>query len=260
MQKKLIMLDVDGTILNTKNEIPQSAAEAIRAAQEKGHEVVIATGRAPYFIEEICESLHVSSFVCFNGQYVEADGEVLYHHPMPEDELERLFSNAERNGHPIVYMGGEAMRSTIDRSVKMEKSFASINIDSTKILTNPNFYKESEIYQALLYCDAEDEHHYMGSEYDFHYIRWHEFSLDVLPKGGSKARGIEHYMKARGFSVEDVYAFGDQRNDLEMLAFVGHGVAMGNAPDDVKEVARYVTDHVDEDGLAKAFKRLGLID
>lgn len=253
------MLDVDGTILNTKNDIPVSAKKAIEAAQEAGHEVVIATGRAPYFIENIREALNVHSFVCFNGQYVEVNGEIVYHHPMPSDDLERLYTYAKKNGHPLVYMGKEAMRSTIDRSPAMEKSFASINIDSTKILTNADYYKESSIYQALLYCDAQEEHHYLDGEQDFHYIRWHEHSLDVLPKGGSKAKGIEQYMKARGFHVEDVYAFGDQRNDLEMLAFVGHGVAMGNAPEDVKEVARYVTDHVDEDGLANAFKRLGLI-
>lgn len=259
MQKKLIMLDVDGTILNTKNEIPTSAKEAIQAAQAAGHEVVIATGRAPYFIEEIRAALDIHSFVCFNGQYVEAKGELVYHNPMQPNELEQLFTYSKEQGHPLVYMGGEAMRSTIDRSPEMEASFASINIDSTKILTNPDYYKESSIYQTLLYCNEQDEHHYIGSTHDFHYIRWHEHSLDVLPKGGSKAKGIEQYMKAHGFHVEDVYAFGDQRNDLEMLAFVGHGVAMGNAPEDVKEVARYVTDHVDEDGLANAFERLGLI-
>lgn len=259
MQKKLIMLDVDGTILNTKNEIPPSTKEAIQAAQKMGHEVAIATGRAPYFIEEIREALQIQSCVCFNGQYVEVDREIVYHNPMHPSELEQLFTYANTKGHPLVYMGGQAMRSTIDRSIEMEKSFASINIDSTQILTNPAYYKESEIYQTLLYCDADEEHLYINSEHDFHFIRWHEHSLDVLPKGGSKAKGIEQYMKARGFHVDDVYAFGDQRNDLEMLAFVGHGVAMGNAPDDVKKVARYVTEHVDDDGLAKAFQRLGLM-
>src|SRR5699024_12446286 len=97
MQKKLIMLDVDGTILNTKNEIPPSTKEAIQAAQKMGHEVAIATGRAPYFIEEIREALQIQSCVCFNGLYVEVDGDIVYHNPMHLSDIDNVFSYENLN-------------------------------------------------------------------------------------------------------------------------------------------------------------------
>jgi len=70
--------------------------------------------------------------------------------------------------------------------------------------------------------------------------------MDVLPLGGSKAQGIEKAIEKLGYTKEQVYAFGDYLNDIEMLQFVGNGVAMGNAPDLVKNAAKYVTKDVSD--------------
>ena len=83
--------------------------------------------------------------------------------------------------------------------------------------------------------------------------------MDVLPIGGSKANGIEKYIEKRGYTKDQVYAFGDYLNDIEMLQYVGHGVAMGNAPDEVKKAARYVTKDVGEDGIAYGLEMVGLL-
>jgi HAD superfamily hydrolase (TIGR01484 family) len=92
-----------------------------------------------------------------------------------------------------------------------------------------DFYEDNEIYQALLFCSEDEEGNYVGKYDDFHFIRWHEYSTDVLPFGGSKAEGIKILMEKVGFALEDVYAFGDGLNDIEMLKVAGYGVAMGNA-------------------------------
>ena len=85
------------------------------------------------------------------------------------------------------------------------------------------------------------------------------FQWMFFPLGGSKAMGIEKFIEKKGFTKDQVYAFGDYLNDIEMLQYVGHGVAMGNAPEEVKNVARYVTKDVSENGIAYGLEMVGLL-
>lgn len=259
MTKKLIMFDIDGTLLDHQNEIPASTKEAIQQLKEDGHEVAIATGRAPYYINEIREALEIDSFVCFNGQYVEIDNEVIYKNPIRKELLTNLYEFSSSKEHPLVYMGAEAMKSTVERNSTVEGCFASINIDTRNLRTSAKYFNEMEIYQTLLFCEAHEESAYHQSIKDLNFVRWHQHSVDVLPIGGSKAMGIERFMEHRGFTRDQVYAFGDNLNDLEMLQFVGHGVAMGNAPDKVKQAAKYVTKDVNDHGIAYGLEMVGLI-
>ncbi|MDS9472441.1 Cof-type HAD-IIB family hydrolase [Sporosarcina pasteurii] len=259
MTRKLIMFDIDGTILDHESKVPASTKEAIQLLKENGHEVAIATGRSPYFISELRALLEIDSFVCFNGQYVEIDNEVIYKNPTSKEYLKELFDFSSEKEHPLVYMSAEKMKSTVEMNHVMEGSFASINIDTSHIHVNSSYFNEIEIYQTLLFCQEHEEAAYRKSMKDLNFIRWHQNSVDVLPMGGSKAMGIERFMEHTGFSKENVYAFGDNFNDVEMLQFVGHGVAMGNAPEQVKQVARYVTKDVGDDGIAHGLEMVGLL-
>ncbi len=89
---------------------------------------------------------------------------------------------------------------------------------------------------------------------------WNETGIDIIPKGGGKSAGIQKFLDENGMDASEVMAFGDGENDMDMIKFAGIGVAMGNAGDAVKAVADYVTDTVDNDGLAKALRHFGLID
>ncbi len=93
----------------------------------------------------------------------------------------------------------------------------------------------------------------------FIFIRWHKYSMDILPKGGSKAEGIKQMIKKLNFDLKDVYAFGDGLNDIEMIQEVGTGVVMGNASDEVKQYADFVTHDVAEEGIPYGLKKLGLL-
>lgn len=259
MTKKLIMFDIDGTLLDHDKQLPASAKEAIYALKEKGHEVAIATGRAPYFINEVRKELEIDSFICFNGQYVEIEQEAIYKNPIDKELLVKLLEKANSNDHPLVYMGGEALRSTVEKHAEVEESFGTLEIGVTNPEMDAYYFNHHEVFQTLLYCKASEESIYREAFPELTFIRWHEYVLDVLPAGGSKANGIEQYIKRQGFKKEDVYAFGDNLNDLEMLQFVGHGVAMGNAPESVKDVAKYVTKDVDQGGIRYGLEMVGLL-
>ena len=106
----------------------------------------------------------------------------------------------------------------------------------------------------------EDEAKALASVFEGMYItRWNRRAIDVLPGGGGKILGIKAYLESVGVDVSETMAFGDGENDADMLRFAGIGVAMGNAVDVTKASADYVTDHIDNDGVAKALKHFGLI-
>lgn len=259
MTRKLIMFDIDGTLLDHEKKLPTSTKEAIHSLKEAGHEVAIATGRAPYFIQELRKELEIDSFVCFNGQYVEIENEVIYKNPIDRELLAHLTSFSSSREHPLVYMSGEAMKSTIKQHAEIEECFKSLDIGVSHPEMDANYFNDMEIYQTLLFCKEHEESIYRQSMQNLNFVRWHECSLDVLPMGGSKAIGIEKFMEHKGFAKDEVYAFGDNLNDIEMLQYVGHGVAMGNAPKAVKKVARHVTKDVAHDGIAHGLEMVGLL-
>jgi hydroxymethylpyrimidine pyrophosphatase-like HAD family hydrolase len=90
-------------------------------------------------------------------------------------------------------------------------------------------------------------------------VRWHPFALDVLPSGGSKARGILDLLHALNLEPAQAVAFGNSLNDRELLALVGYGIAMGNAVEELKPVADFVTTSVDDNGIVNGLKAAGLI-
>ena len=88
---------------------------------------------------------------------------------------------------------------------------------------------------------------------------WGGTGYDVVPKGRNKARTIKKLIEILGYEMKDVIALGDGYNDISMINTVGFGIAMGNACDELKEVADYITDDIDKDGVYKAFKYLNMI-
>ncbi|MBM7692437.1 Cof subfamily protein (haloacid dehalogenase superfamily) [Peribacillus deserti] len=255
--KKIVFFDIDGTILDHEKKIPDSTREAIKTLQQNGVYVAIATGRAPFMFDYIREELDIETFVSFNGQYVVFENEVVYKNPLHTAELERLHQSAEKAGHSLVFMNEKTMKASVKHSSFIEESLGTLNFPHPE--KDTEFYTNREIYQTLLFCEPKDEMFYHQNHSFFRYIRWHELAVDVLPKGASKAEGIKSLMDRIGFKLEDVYAFGDGLNDIEMLGTVGHGVAMGNAINEVKKHAAYVTSDVSEDGIFQGLKKLKLI-
>ncbi len=256
--KKIVFFDIDGTLLDHDKNLPDSTKEAIQLLQQNGTYVAIATGRAPFMYESLREELNIDSYVSFNGQYVVFEGDVIYTNSLNQKQLNEILEDTEDKDHAVVHLNHETMKAN-----RKDHAFISEAMGSLKFphpLYDPSFYETRDIYQSLLFCEKHDEDYYQEKygEY-FTFIRWHQYSMDILPKGGSKAEGIRSMVEKLGFEMKDVYAFGDGLNDFEMIKTVGTGVVMGNAVEALKKHANFVTKNVDEDGIFHGLKHLKLI-
>ncbi|MBB2480419.1 Cof-type HAD-IIB family hydrolase [Bacillus sp. APMAM] len=254
---KIVFFDIDGTLLDHDKKLPASTKEAIFELKENGVYVAIATGRAPFMFEHIRKDLEIESYVCFNGQYVVFENEVIYKNPLKTNLLESLVNISKSRQHPLVFLNEKTMKANVQYDESIVTSMESLKLMKPEY--DPDFYKDKEIYQSLLFCEEKDENYYRDHFPEILFIRWHELSMDVIPKGGSKAEGIKKMIERLGFNLSDVFAFGDGLNDIEMLSTVGTGVAMGNATDIVKQNADMITNDVAEDGIFNGLKKLHLI-
>jgi Cof subfamily protein (haloacid dehalogenase superfamily) len=254
---KIVFFDIDGTLLDHDKNLPASTKEAITLLKENGVFVAIATGRAPFMFESLRQELEIDSFVSFNGQYVVFEGEPIYLNPLNNEKIEDLFVSSKEKGHPVVFMNHMTMKSSVKHHEYIETSLGGLKFAHPD--HDDRFYVDRDLFQTLLFCEEGEEEYYRESYPEFTFIRWHPFSVDILPAGGSKAEGIKKMIERLGFKLEDVYAFGDGLNDFEMLKAAGTGVAMGNSVPALKEHASLVTRNVDDDGIWHGLKQLKLI-
>lgn len=253
----IIFFDVDGTLYNKEKKIPDSAKKAIQAARNNGYEIAIATGRAPFMIRSILEELNIDTYVTFNGQYVVYKGEVIYTDSVPKDYLAKIIEFGQIRNHPVVFIDDKEMVASVEGHSFVEQSLNTLKYPYP--YSNPVYYEDNEVYQTLIFMEESDEQLYRETFSEVKFVRWHPFSCDILPKDGSKARGIKTLLEKINIPIENSIAFGDGLNDIEMLREVGTSVAMGNGVQQAKEAADFVTDHVDHDGIAKAMKKLNII-
>lgn len=254
---KILFFDVDGTLYNSEKRLPQSAKEAVFQARKNGYEIAIATGRAPFMIDSIRKELAIDTFVTFNGQYVVYKNEVIFTDSVPINDLTDIIKFGHERNHPVVFIDDQKMIATVEGDHKIARSLKTLRYPYPII--NPEFYKNNAVYQTLIFMEEEEEALYHQTFPNVKFVRWHPYSCDILPKEGSKARGIQKVLEKMNIPIENAIAFGDGLNDIEMLQAVGVGVAMGNSKEQVKEVADVVGGHVDEDGLAKVMKELDII-
>ncbi|MFF5993142.1 Cof-type HAD-IIB family hydrolase [Lysinibacillus sp. KU-BSD001] len=255
--KKILFFDVDGTLYDSEKCLPHSTKEALFSARKNGYEIAIATGRAPFMITSLLEELEIDTYVTFNGQYVVYKGEVIFTDSIPRDYLQQVIAFGERRGEPVVFLDDREMIASLPDNHKVASSLATLKYPYPRI--DAAFYEVQAVYQTLIFVEEKDEHLYRKAFPEVQFVRWHPYSCDILPKSGSKARGIEKILQHIGKTMDDAVAFGDGLNDIEMLQAVGLGIAMDNGHDRAKAVANVIAPHVDDDGIYKIMKEFGMI-
>lgn len=272
MTQKAVFLDIDGTMVNAQGHIPESTKEAVRCARENGHKMVVCSGRSRFQIYDELLALGFSGIVGAAGAFVIADGKEIYHAYIDEEHRKSSYEYLENNGFLFCYQADDGVvlnrRSSegilaIYRESGMSEARL-VRLTGRMHLTEEpwkNERNEKIIYYGAPYPVAK-VHADLEPYFDAVAISldgMDEYAGEIGINGINKATGMERYLKHVGIAREDCIAVGDGPNDLQMMEYAGIGVAMGNARDDVKRRADMVTDHIDEDGLYKAFEKLGLL-
>ncbi|QQK80670.1 Cof-type HAD-IIB family hydrolase [Salicibibacter cibi] len=255
MTKKMVFFDIDGTLYDDSKKVPATAKKAIRALKDGGHEVAIATGRAPFMFEQLRKELDIDTFVSFNGSYVVVNGEVVLARSLQQQALEQLHADALKEQYVMVFMDHKSALTDVKDNPRIAQCLGELKMPYPPISIHP---RQGDIYQALLFA-AEHEAFTYDNYQEFDFVRWHEFSVDVLPVAGSKAKGLQKAADILHVDRKDTFAFGDALNDIEMLEFAGTGVAMGNGMREAKEAADFTTTAAHDDGIANGLKKLGLL-
>lgn len=262
---KAVFFDIDGTLVSfTAHRIPQSTVDAIKKSRENGFMVFIATGRPKAIINNLSqlESLNlIDGYITMNGGYTFVGDKVISKNPICRDDARKIIAYTRRLGVTNVYMPEH------DISVYREgEDFRQIFYGTLDVSPIPqgedgseDLYMEKEVFQITTFLDGNQEKELLPELVSSEMARWHPAFVDITGKGNTKQKGIEAVCRHFQIDHKDTYAFGDGGNDISMLQYVHTGVAMGNAADDVKAAADYVTSHIDEDGVCRAMRELGVI-
>ena len=169
--------------------------------------------------------------------------------------MERLARMFRENERPTALVDMQGMY------INFEDDFVrSAMADVSTAVPEIRDYDGADIFQAVIFAEGDEDEAIAEMLPGCQITRWNPKGIDILPGNGGKVAGTRQYLEHHGIAPEEAMAFGDGDNDKEMLEFVGIGVAMGNAVDTAKEKADYITDHVDDDGVAKALQHFGLIN
>ncbi len=256
---KAVFFDIDGTLVSfTTHHILQSTIEVVRKIREQGVKVFIATGRPLPFVNNLGE-FEYDGIMTVNGAECRlADGTVLRHDPIHKDDIVRLSEYFHKKPFPIAFASNNDIFITMS-SEETQKIFELLNIKPPRVAPLEECMNR-DIMQIIAFFDINTQKELMdkvltGCDAQ----RWHPLFADVIRKGNNKAKGIDVMIRHYGIHLNETMAFGDGGNDIEMLRHAGFGVAMGNARDEVKQAARYVTESADEGGIANALKKFIMI-
>ncbi len=257
---KAIFFDIDGTLVSfNTHTVPQSAMDALTALKERGIKVFIATGRALKQVSNL-GGLEFDGYITMNGAYcVNARFEVIHKSVIPMEDIEALIRyHEEKELFPVAFMANEEMTvNYVDEKVVALSDLVDLPIPQIKSLRDA---ARNEVLQMDIYVDKEKEREIMRKVLvHCQATRWNPIFADVNLRGCSKQSGIDHVLEYYGIKLEETMGFGDGGNDIPMLRHVAIGVAMGNASDEVKRTADYVTDTVDNNGIWNALKHFGII-
>ena len=260
---KYVFFDVDGTLWDEKMIVPESTKLAIKMLQENGHKAFVCTGRAMGNVNDPqFDEIGFDGFIAACGNHVEMDGKILYERNMSYEDVKAIYDESREYNLPIIYEGtkfqwldreGFDGDSYIDYIVQNLKDTA-VFLDECE-LSEIEANKFSALVNEQTNYPAVEEA--LSDRFDF--MDQGDGIIEAVPKGTSKATGIKWLCEHLNIPLEDTYALGDSINDLEMLAFVGHSIAMGNASQAAKDAAEYVTTHIHEDGVYNALKYYNLI-
>lgn len=272
MSIKVIIMDVDGTLLNSQKKLTPKTKEALIKAQRNGAKVILASGRPTTGLMDLGKELemdkHNGLFVSFNGSKV-LDCEtmnVLFDEPMTVEQGKAVLEHMKKfNVRPMIDKG-EYMYVNDVYDCDIKSKGQTINIIKYEsrggkfLLCEHNDLSAFVDYKLNKILTAGDDD-YLQANYKemmepfkdtLHCVFTAPFYFEFTAKGIDKAKALDTVLKPMGYIQEEMIAFGDGHNDISMVEYAGTGVAMSNAVQELKDISQYITLSNDEDGIAEA--------
>ena len=260
---KLIMSDIDGTILDKNHQLDSYLIELMPLLKQRDIPFVLASARSPLGIAPISKELGITDFpiACYNGALISLGDKILSQHSIDKSELLLLHDFLKKEFPTVsinVYSGKDWLVNTIDEWVEIE---ATITGESPKVTSLADFIKdEKTLVHKLLLIDNTDTIQKLQktlSSIDFPQTDFYlskDNYLEVTHNQVSKKQALLELANYYQLPLTSIMTLGDNYNDIPMIETAGLGIAMGNAPRDVKTCAKAVTDSNEQNGVSKAIK------
>lgn len=278
MPVKLIAIDIDGTLLDSRFQLPEANRAAIRNAVGRGIEVALVTGRRFDFAMPIAEQIPCEvTFIVSNGAIIKSkDGTTHLRHLLPVEIARQVlavtvefragtavvFDRARANQVVLEYMDWEdpGRRAYYERNLDFLAQVAPLEAclteDPIQIMYSGPVGRMREVAALLRAMPIANQFEMALTEYESR-----NFSLvDVLHRGCTKGAGLAEWARVRGYGREKIMAIGDNLNDREMLEYAGVPVVMGNSVAELKQNGWHVTLSNDEAGVAAAIQKFALAE
>ena len=271
MKYKLLVLDVDGTLLNDEREISKRTLAALLKVQQMGVRIVLASGRPTYGLMPLAKTLELGNYggfvLSYNGcQIIKAqNGEILFERRINPEMLPYLEKKARKNGFAIfTYHDDTLITDSPDNEYIKNEAL----LNNLKIIREDEFSTARDFAPCKCMLVSDKEKALIGLEQHWEKrlagtldaFRSEPYFLEVVPCGVNKANTLGALLEHLGVTREEVIAVGDGVCDVTMLQLAGMGVAMGHSQDSVKVCADYVTASNEEDGVALAVEKLILAE
>ncbi len=257
MECKYFFFDIDGTLAAGEMRsqyIPESTRRALRELQEAGHFVAIATGRSYAMAVDYMRDMGFSNMVSDGGNGITIDGKLIGIKPMDYEKCAALIEECERKGVIWAFSPDDSKRRLAPDNRFNE--FTRNAYMETEVVPGLNVRDYKEIYKVYVACFSPEEER-LETLRELPWCRFFKEFLFVEP--ADKSVGIKAMVDHLGGDYKDVVVFGDEKNDISMFRKEWTSIAMGNAIEDLKKLADYVTDDCDKDGIYNACKHFGWI-
>lgn len=264
MKPNIIFFDIDGTLLIEETHIiPESTKKALKLAQEKGNLIFINTGRPRKSLDTFITDLNFDGYICGCGTYIEYNNDVLISKDLGHELCKKIVDKLRECKIDAILEGKDSLYYDEDNNIK-----------SKEVLNIKKHHTKEKLYTGMTWDDKNinfDKFTIFGDEKSdfssfinefndiFEFIHRGENFYEVIPLGYSKASGIEFIINELNIPHENTYAIGDSTNDLSMLSYVKHSIAMGNSTPKLFEYVSYITKDIKDDGIEYALKHYKLI-
>ena len=264
MKPKIIFFDIDGTLLTEDTFlIPDSTKSALKKAQKNGHLLFINTGRPFISVDDFIKKLNFDGFICGCGTYISYKNDVLLYKRIRQATCKKIVQKLKEYKIDAILEGHDSLYYDSDENIKCDYvKFLKKRHTETGIYKGKSFDDENLQFDKLTIFGYE-ESNFTAFKKDFNeifdFIHRGKYFYEVVPHNYSKASGIKFIIDTLKIPYENTYAIGDSTNDLSMLEYVKHSIAMGNSNPILFDKVSFVTKDINYNGIEYALNHYNII-